>query len=82
MKLIDEKGFMALSEVKSRIRGIPNILDIHIKHRENPEFLEAVEYVNNRSVKVLSDMNTPFESWKSSSWFLLIHTPKLKSRLN
>jgi hypothetical protein len=32
----DEKGFMALSEVKSRIRGIPNILDIHIKHRENP----------------------------------------------
>jgi hypothetical protein len=40
------------------------ILDIHIKHRENPEFLEAVEYVNNRSVKVLSDMNTPFESWK------------------
>jgi hypothetical protein len=34
----------------------------------NPEFLEAVEYVNNRSVKVLSDMNTPFESWKS--WLL------------
>jgi hypothetical protein len=59
---------MGLSEVKSRIRGIPNILDIHIKHRENPEFLEAVEYVNNRSVKVLSDMNTPFESWKS--WLL------------
>jgi hypothetical protein len=53
---------------KSRIRGIPNILSIHIKHRENPEFLEAVEYVNNRSVKVLSDMNTPFESWKS--WLL------------
>jgi hypothetical protein len=49
---------MALSEVKSRIRGIPNILDIHIKHRENPEFLEAVEYVNDRCVKVLSDMNT------------------------
>jgi hypothetical protein len=41
----NEKGFMALSEVKSRIRGIPNILDIHIKYRENPEFLEAVEYV-------------------------------------
>jgi hypothetical protein len=38
----DEKGFMALSEVKSRIRGIPNILDIHIKHRENPEFLELL----------------------------------------
>jgi hypothetical protein len=53
---------MALSEVKSRIRGIPNILDIHIKHRENPEFLEAVEHVNDRCVKVLSDMNTPFES--------------------
>jgi hypothetical protein len=33
----NEKGFMALSEVKSRIRGIPNILDIHIKHRENPD---------------------------------------------
>jgi hypothetical protein len=30
----DEKGFMGLSEVKSRIRGIPNILDIHIKYRE------------------------------------------------
>jgi hypothetical protein len=59
---------MALSEVKSRIRGIPNILDIHIKYRENPEFLEAVEYVNDRCVKVLSDMNTPFESWKS--WLL------------
>jgi hypothetical protein len=59
---------MALSELKSRIRGIPDILNIHIKHRENPEFLEAVEYVNNRSVKVLSDMNTPFESWKS--WLL------------
>jgi hypothetical protein len=28
---------MALSEVKSRIRGIPNILDIHIKYRENPD---------------------------------------------
>ena len=64
----DESGFMALSELKSRIRGIPDILNIHIKHRENPEFLEAVEYVNNRSVKVLSDMNTPFESWKS--WLL------------
>jgi hypothetical protein len=30
--------------------------------------LEAVEYVNDRCVKVLSDMNTPFESWKS--WLL------------
>jgi hypothetical protein len=39
----DESGFMALSELKSRIRGIPDILNIHIKHRENPEFLENSE---------------------------------------
>ncbi len=63
-----EAGYEQLGELGSRIRGIPDKAMIHSDFKENEEFQYSVDYVKHRKVKILIDMNTPFESWKS--WIL------------